>query len=213
MVTDKKLARALTVDNILAKKIETYEFSDAFYSAFKHPAKKGVWAILGLSSSGKSTFTMLLAKEFAAQTKVLYNMREEDLYSLDVQERLKICHMTDVKGNFLMGDYELEELEQYLSRRTSPDVVILDSATYIFKSFRQYMDLKKKFRRKVFIITLHAEGQQPRTELERSIYYDANQKIFVAGYQAICKGRTIGPTGNYIIWQEGYNKIHGQTNP
>lgn len=70
------------------------------------------------------------------------------------------------------------------------------------------------FKDKIVLITGHAQGSNPRTELEKSIMYDARQKIFVDGYQASCKGRTIGPNGGfYTIWKEGFEKIHGsQTN-
>ena len=204
-----KLPRAITVDNILTKNIETYTFSEDFYNAFRNPAKKGVWAVVGNPSSGKSTFTMMLAKEFAKQTKVLYNMREEVVYSLEVQGRLNICKMGEVKKNYLMAEYGYMDLIRYLNRRTSPDVIILDSAAYHFTTIEDYFELKNRFKNKIFIITLHAQGSQPRTEMEKSIYYDANQKVFVAGYQAVCKGRTIGPTGSYIIWEDGYSRVHG----
>ena len=40
--------------------------------------------------------------------------------------------------------------------------------------------------------------------------YDAKMKIFVSGYLATCKGRTIGPNGGrFIIWEDGYKKIQG----
>jgi hypothetical protein len=43
--------------------------------------------------------------------------------------------------------------------------------------------------------------------------FDAKMKIFVNGYLALCRGRTIGPNGGkFIIWEEGYRRLHGENN-
>lgn len=33
--------------------------------------------------------------------------------------------------------------------------------------------------------------------------YDADLKIYIEGYVAFSKGRYIGDTGRYVIWEEG----------
>ncbi|MNG11349.1 hypothetical protein D3C84_948850 [compost metagenome] len=90
-------------------------------------------------------------------------------------------------------------------------MVIINSATYFFKDLQQYHEFAKKYkRRKIIIITGMAKGNNPYSELETKIMYDANKKIFCSGYLAACKGRTIGPNGGtYVIWQEGYEKLRG----
>jgi predicted PilT family ATPase len=60
-----KLKKALNVANILNQKIERIQFKGEMYEAFKEPQNKGVWFVWGASASGKSTFLLQLAKEFA----------------------------------------------------------------------------------------------------------------------------------------------------
>lgn len=206
------IKKALTVANIKAQTIHRIPFEGAFYQAYRQPQNKGVWFIWGGSSSGKSSKVMQLAKAFAKHEKVLYNLLEEDTDDSDVIERVDMFNMHEVKDNFLMQKYTLEELTAYLKKRNSPKVVIIDSATYFFKNFSEYMAFKKMFKNKIIIITAHAQGSNPRTELEKDIMFDAKQKIFVSGFLAVCKGRTIGPNGGlFVVWQEGYEKARGVT--
>ena len=202
--------KALTVANIQAQKVTRIPFEGDFFQAYRQPQNKGVWFIWGSSSSGKSSKVMQLAKAFAQHEKVLYNLLEEDLDDSDVIERVNLFNMHEVKENFLMQKYTLEELTAYLKKRNSPKVVIIDSATYFFKNFLEYLNFKKMFKNKIIIITAHAQGNNPRSELEKDIMYDAKQKVFVNGFLSVCKGRTIGPNGGlFVIWQEGYEKARG----
>ena len=90
--------------------------------------------------------------------------------------------------------------------------IIIDSATYFFETFEQYKAFKAMFKNKIIIITGHARGMNPKFEIEDRIMYDAKMKIFIQGYLALCKGRTIGPNGGrYIIWQNGYDNLHGSS--
>jgi DNA replication protein DnaC len=208
--TSLKIKQALTVENIQNQNLTKLKLSGAFLEAFGKPQNKGVWFVWGSSGSGKSVFLMALAKELAKTQKVFYNLLEEETDDADYVERTKLLQMREVSHNFLTGTYTYEELDVYLSKRNSPDVVFIDSITYFTKSFDQYMELKRKYKNKTIIISGHAEGKNPRTEFEKSIMYDAKMKIFVSGYLALCKGRTIGPNGGrFIIWDEGYEKIRG----
>jgi hypothetical protein len=205
------IKKALTVANILNQKIERVEFTGEFYQAFRKPQNRGVWFAWGSSGSGKSTFLLQLAKEFAKNLSTFYNLLEEETDDSDFIERNRIVGTSDVKDNFWAGSYNYEQMCAYLDKRNSPDVVFIDSGVYFFKSFDQYLEFKKKYRKKIIVISGHAQGNNPRSELEKSIMFDAKQKVFVTGYLAACKGRTIGPNGgSYIIWDEGYEKLRGQ---
>jgi hypothetical protein len=208
MVTLKK---ALNVANILNQKIERIPFKGEMYQAFKEPQNKGVWFVWGASASGKSTFLLQLAKEFAKTEDTFYNLLEEETDDSDFIERNEIVGTSDVKDNFLASSYDYEQMCTYLDKRGSPDVVFIDSGIYFFKSFEQYLEFKRKYRKKIIVISGHAQGSNPRSELEKSIMFDAKQKVFVTGYLAACKGRTIGPNGGlYTIWEEGYKKLRGE---
>jgi hypothetical protein len=206
-----KLKKALNVANILNQKIERIKFEGEMYAAFKEPQNKGVWFVWGASASGKSTFLLQLAKEFAKTSNTFYNLLEEETDDSDFIERNEIVGTSDVKENFLASSYDYEQMCAYLDKRGSPDVVFIDSGIYFFKSFEQYLEFKRKYRRKIIVISGHAQGSNPRSELEKSIMFDAKQKVFVTGYLAACKGRTIGPNGGfYTIWKEGFEILRGE---
>lgn len=205
------MKKALNVANILNQKIERIRFEGEMYQAFKEPQNKGIWFVWGASASGKSTFLLQLAKEFAKTQDTFYNLLEEETDDSDFIERNEIVGTSDVKDRFLAASYNYEQMCAYLDKRGSPNVVFIDSGVYFFKSFDQYLEFKRRYRKKIIVISGHAQGNNPRSELEKSIMFDAKQKVFVTGYLAACKGRTIGPNGGlYIIWQEGYEKLRGQ---
>lgn len=209
-----KLKNVLTVANIQNQKIERIPFSESWLDAFGNPQDRGVWFIWGGSGSGKSTFVMKLAKTLAEEYKTHYNLLEEETDDSDYIDRTLLCGMNEVQDNFHTSNYTYIELLAFLNKRNPPKVVVIDSITYMTKDFEQYMELKTLCNKKQIILILigHAEGKNPRTEFEKSIMYDAKMKVFVTGYLAICKGRTIGKNGGrFIVWQEGYDKLNGQT--
>jgi len=106
----KGLKKALTVGNIQSQKITRIPFDGCFYQAFKQPQNKGVWFVWGTSASGKSSFTMQLAKEFARFESVLYNVLEEDTDDSDFMDRTQYLGMVDVKDHFWAQRYDYDEL-------------------------------------------------------------------------------------------------------
>jgi predicted ATP-dependent serine protease len=211
------MKKALTISNIINQKVTTIDFKENYpqlYQAFGNPQNKGVWFVWGGSGSGKSSLLLDIAKAFANDLKTIHNELEEDLDDIDFINRMRLKNMQDVKDNYLTASYNYEELCEYLDKRDSPKVVVINSATYFFESLNQYFEFTKKYKKKkIIIISGMAKANNPYTELETKIMYDANKKIFVSGYLALCKGRTIGPNGGtYIIWAEGYDKVNGTTN-
>lgn len=208
----EKLARVLTVANLTNQKTERIPFDGDFYQAFGQPQNRGVWFLYGGSGSGKSTKAMMLSKELAKHYKTFYNLLEEETDDTDFIERTELMKMQDVKKNFHVQQFNIVELDKYLDSHPSTKAVVIDSAPYFFKTWDEYYNFKKKWAtKKIIIIVGHAEGKNPRTELQKSIKYDAKMKVFVSGYLAICQGRTIGPNGgNFIIWKEGYDKLRGE---
>ena len=209
----KALPKALTVANIINQTISRILFTGLWYQAFKCPQNKGVWFIWGGSGSGKSTFILMLAKALAQLgLKVFLNLCEEETDDSDFIDRMAMLQMNEVSENFVAQSYNYADMVAYLKRKASPKVVIIDSATYFFETFEQYKAFKAMFKNKIIIITGHARGMNPKFEIEDRIMYDAKMKIFVQGYLALCKGRTIGPNGGrYIIYQDGYDSLHGSS--
>lgn len=210
------MKKALTVNNVMNQRVERLELSEPFYQAFGNPQNFGVWFIWGSSGSGKSTFVMQLAKELARDHKLAHNTLEEDTDDAEYIDRMKLVGMQDVKANHHSIQYYYDHLSQYLAKRDSPKVVIIDSAHYFFRTFAQYLEFKAKWVRqekKILILTGSAKGEYPASEMLLQIMQDAKMKINVSGYAAICKGRTIGPNGGeFIVWPEGYERLHGKEN-
>jgi uridine kinase len=202
--------RALTVANIQNQKISRIPFIGEFLDAFGKPQDKGVWFIWGDSGSGKSTFVMQLAYALAKIFSVLYVLLEEETDDSDYIDRTKLVGMQDVASNFHTASDSYDDLVKRLEKRNSPKVVIIDSLPYFKIDFEKYLKLKQKFKKKIFIYVGHADGKKPRTKFQEDVMYDAKMKIYINGFLAICKGRTIGRNGGkFIIYEEGYSKLHG----
>ncbi|MGV9003988.1 ATP-binding protein [Flavobacterium sp.] len=216
MVDKEKLKKVLNVGNIVSQKIDKIPFRDTFFEAYGNPQNRGVWFVWGNSGSGKSVHAMQLAKEMiqVLNEKTIHNLCEEETDDSEFVERVEIVGMNEVKEHYFAASYNYNQLCKYLDKAGSPKIVIIDSATYFFENKAQYMAFVKKYRnRKIIIITGHADGSKPRTELEKDIMYNAKMKILSNGYRATCKGRTIGPNGGtFIIWKQGLEKLTGTQN-
>ncbi|MBS7232472.1 hypothetical protein KHA90_15745 [Flavobacterium psychroterrae] len=208
------MKKALTVGNIVNQKVTLIDFENIapkLYQAFGNPQDRGVWFVWGGSGSGKSNLLLDIVKAFCKELKGIHNELEEELDDDDFIKRTSQKNMQDVKDNYVAASYNYKDLCNYLDRRNSPQVVLINSASYFFENLDQYFEFTRKYKnKKIIIIAGMALGNNPYSELERKIMYDANKKIFVSGYLATCKGRTIGPNGGtYIVWQEGYEKLRG----
>ena len=113
--------------------------------------------------------------------------------------------MEEVNRKFKILDREsMDDLSERLSKRRSPDVVIIDSFQYSGLTYASYKALKEKHRNKLLIFVSHCEGEKPEGRAAKKVAYDADVKIFVRGFRAISKGRFITKPGNhYTIWEEG----------
>lgn len=150
---------------------------------------------------------MQLAKYLCRFAKVAYDSLEEST-SLSLKNSLVRHRMEEVNKRFIILDREpMEELSERLLKRRSPDVVIIDSFQYSGLTYASYKDLKEKHPNKLLIFVSHAEGMNPEGRAAKKVAYDADVKIFIRGFRAMCKGRFITEPGNqYTIWEEGAAK-------
>lgn len=198
--------RAKTVGEILRQKKKKFAFEGDWFDAFEKPETTGVWFIWGNSGNGKSSFTMQLCKELTKYGKVLYNSLEE-ADSLTMQNTLLRHQMDEVGCKLHIVCERMPLLRERLSKRNSPQFVVIDSLQYTRMRFDDYIKLKEQHRDKLFIFISHADGKNPRGSVATDIMYDASLKIWVEGYRAISKGRFIGKKkGYYTIWEEGAAK-------
>lgn len=201
------MARAYSVREALSKKNPSLPFEGAWAKSFGMPSRTGVWIIWGESANGKSSFAMQLAKELTKYGKVAYNSLEESL-SLSFQQNMQRCRMEEAGGRFQILDREpIAELGERLKKKRSPDFIIIDSLQYSGLNYKEYKRLKEQHPSKLFIFISHADGDKPKGATAMSIQYDADMKIMVRGYRAICKGRFIPEAGNhYTIWADAEAK-------
>lgn len=119
--------------------------------------------------------------------------------------------MDEARGRFLVLDREpIDQLALRLERQRSPDFIIIDSLQYTGINYREYKRLKEAHPSKLFIFISHAEGGRPKGATATSVLYDADMKILVEGYRAVCKGRFIPQAGcHYSVWAEAEAKYWG----
>ena len=203
----ERLPRALSPQDLFRMNIKTIGWGGEWKKVLGDPARTGVWILWGDSGSGKTSFALQLAKELTKYGKVAYNSLEQGA-SLSMREALERHELGSVRrGSFLLLSEDLETLSKRLSKRQSPDFVIIDSLQYTGLDYRGYKRFKEAHPNKLIIFVSHAEGIQPEGRTAKKVTYDAEMKIFVEGYRAISKGRFVSEIGAfYTVWEEGATK-------
>ena len=201
------MGRAYSPKQVQSMNIPSFPFEGEWEKAFGHPDRTGTWIIWGNSGNGKSSFVMQLAKYLCRFAKVAYDSLEEST-GLSLKNSLVRHKMEEVNRRFVILDREsMEELSERLSKRRSPEIVIIDSFQYSGLTYATYQAMKEKHANKLLIFISHAEGMNPEGRAAKKVAYDADVKIFVQGFRAMCKGRFITAPGNYYtIWEEGAAK-------
>jgi KaiC/GvpD/RAD55 family RecA-like ATPase len=196
------MKKALSINDLQRRKYVTIPFTGAWFDAFGHPERTGVWFIWGGSGNGKSSFVMQLCAELTRYGKVIYNSLEEG-YCLTFMQKIKKIEDTVDKKRFLVIQESISELSERLMRRRSADFVIIDSFQYSMLNYYNYLKFKELHADKLIVFTSHSEGKRPAGRSANSILFDATLKIWVEGFIATSLGRYIGKTGKYTIWEDG----------
>jgi len=130
---------------------------------------------------------------------------------LSMQNSLRRTGMDVCNRRFQLIDCEpMAQLSERLKKHKSADVIVVDSFQYSQLTYRSYLNFKEKHRDKLIIFISHADGKVPSGRSAKSVMYDATLKVWVEGYVAHSKGRFIGSTGKYTIWQEGAERYWGE---
>lgn len=199
-----RVKRALTVNDIRNFKPVELKFEGEWKQVIGTPELTGTWIIWGNSANGKTRFALQLAKYLTKFKRVAYNSLEEGLGKTMKNAIID----TGLDKNFLLLDKEpIDELRLRLRKRKSPDVIFIDSLQYTGLNYSEYKRLRDEFRSKLFIFVSHAEGNEPKGNVAKSIRYDAFVKIPVIGYAAYPQSR-YGGGAKYIVWQAGYDKFN-----
>lgn len=205
------MSRAISNKNVLAAQFETADFDGPFLASFGRPELRGVWLIWGGSGSGKTTFTLQLCKYLAGFRRVAYDSLEQGL-SLSLQKAWERVGMAEAGSNIILLDKEeLPELRARLSKRKSPDIVVIDSLQYLNGLNRSsFKKLKNDFPGKLFIFISQEKNGNPKGDMGDRVRYDADIKIKVEGFKAFVttryEDRDKGEGGeDFIIWEQGAN--------
>ena len=183
------MKRAYSVNNVMAATFKTIPLEGAWLESLGLPEFGGSWVVYGMPKNGKTSLSMMLAKELCKYGKVAYDSVEEGL-SLSVREALVRVGMDEVSRRFVLLDKEtVGELVERLEKRSSPDVVVIDSVQFLGLTWKEYKMLKERFPRKLFIYVSHVEGMKPEGKVAQQIWRDANVYIRVEGFRGFPVGR------------------------
>lgn len=204
------MSRAISNKNVLAATFETAAFEGPFLASFGRPELRGAWIIWGGSGSGKTTFTLQLAKYLSSFGRVAYDSLEQGL-SLSLQKAWERVEMNEAGTSIiLLNKEELGDLRDRLSKRKSPEIVIIDSLQYLDGfNWSGFKKLKRDYPDKLFVFIAQSDKTgNPSGNLAQRIRYDAEIKIRVEGYKAFVTTRyedsAKGEGGaDFIIWPEG----------
>jgi len=204
--------RAISNKNVLNAQFDVAEFTGPYLASFGKPELKGTWLIFGGSGCGKTTFTMQICKYLTKFGRVAYDSMEQGL-SLSLQKAWERVKMGEAGSKIVLLDKETpSELTKRLRQRKSPDIIVVDSVQYWLNfTMRDYMKMKERFPKKLFIFISQEKRGQPRGSIAQNIRYDADIKIRVEGYKAFVTTRyEVAEKGeggaDFIIWKEGAEK-------
>lgn len=198
------MRRSISAAQALAVRNKTLEVAPEWRGCLGDEiARHGIVFIWGNSGNGKSSAVMAFAKMLSERGKVLYISKEEG-YSLSFQNTLRRFGMQECGSSFQVLDNEsIEELVERLSKPKSPEFVIIDSVQAIGLGSKQFKQLREKFRNKLLVLVSQADGKRPAGRPAVNMMYDADLKLWVEGHTVFSKGRFMGDTKEYVIWEEG----------
>jgi hypothetical protein len=202
-------------------------FDGKWLASFGDVPIYGVWFIYGGSGSGKTTFTLQLAKYITKFGSVFFNSLEMKflkkgkklIQPADLKMAWDRVNMDEAGSRISAGTEQLNELRARLQVRRSPKVVIIDSLRYIRLSnkkrrvkFDDLVDFFDEFPDKLFVIIGHSDGEEPRGGTGVDMLFHSSVKIHVKGYKAYITSRfpvNENWTGEpYVVWEHGANEYY-----
>ncbi len=168
--------------------------------------------VSGFSGNGKTEFCIQLAKELAKFGKVGW-LSYEQRHGFDLQEAINRNNMEEVSGKFIPIDpldklkpdiTLLEDMDEYLSKRGSPEFIFIDSLDYTGFTWDDYLFLKNKYgHKKTFIFIAHSTktGKLKKAISER-IVFDGGMNIWVHQYIARPEKNRFGGFEPYVVYEK-----------
>lgn len=168
--------------------------------------------VYGFSGNGKTEFVVQLAKMLALLGKKVGWLSYEQRHGSDFQMSTKRNRMEEVSGMFYPidpiasipdGVSLIEDLDSYLRKRNSPDVIVIDSIDYTGFGWEEYVMLKNRYgARKTFIFIAHStKSGAIKKAISERIIFDGGMGIFVSHYIATPIKNRYGGFDPYIVWE------------
>jgi len=143
------MAKVLGIKQLLEKKYKEADLSPEWKRSLGNIEPAFIAIIFGTSGSGKTNFTIMLAKELSRFGVVLYNSHEEG-HGKTIQDLALRHNLADYNGKIRFLDNEkYNELVKRLAKKHSPKIVVMDSIQYSAITTEQYKALKEKFKKKI----------------------------------------------------------------
>lgn len=199
--------RAISNRQFLETKFKSVEFTGCWLDSIGRPSLSGNWIISGKSYSGKTSFALQLAKYLTTFDRVAYDSLEQgECSSLQLSWKREGMQNVGTKIQ-LLHKAQLADLREFLSKRKSPNIVIIDSVRYMFgMKLTDVAALNADFPNKLFIWLSHERNGEPKGDLAQAIKYDADVKIWVEGFRAFVESRYTAKSAPYTIYEEGAEK-------
>ena len=168
--------------------------------------------VYGFSGNGKTETCIRLAKELSNHGKVAW-LSYEQRHWYDLQLATKRNKMQENTGKFLVIDpiankpdnmSLLEDLDNYLSKRNSPDYIFFDSVDYTGITWDDYVFLKNKYgNKKGFIFIAHsAKNGKLKKRISEQIIFDGGMGLFVSNYICFPEKNRFGGFDDLIVYEE-----------
>ncbi len=173
--------------------------------------------IFGNSGNGKTEYCIRFAKALAKHGKVAWISYEQG-HGFDLQIAVNRNRMNEVNGAFYIIDPNdsrdpnksyIEELDDYLKKRNSPDFIFIDSVDYTRFTFDDYTFLKNKYgKRKAFIFISHANGKRPKSSIGERILYDGGIGVYVDKFIAYAQKNRFGGVEELMVYEKRARELN-----
>ena len=206
--------KALGVEQFMQKKYKMLDIQDQELKGILGNCPKAFVAVIyGDSGNGKTEFCLHLANEFIHHGKVAWISYEQG-HGVDLQMALERNNPKSLSGKFVPidplanipeGVTLLEDLDNYLGKRSSADFIFIDSIDDSGFNYKDYQYLKRKHGKRkalLFIARSTPTGKFLKT-VGRDIKFDGQAGFFVDKYIANPEKNRLGGKQDYIVYEEG----------
>lgn len=182
---------AMSIDKLARRKFVLIPFDNEWKDLIGTPECAGSWIVYGNSGNGKTTFSLQLLKYMAKFKKCAYLPLEEGT-KLTFKQAIQRANLVSVSNKVKIWDnYTVQDLDAELPKPKSPDVIFIDSLQYLrmhakspnqLTSF-EYLDLLKRYPKKLFVFISHAKNNEPKGALAESVYFGSDVCLYVDNFK------------------------------